>query len=334
MAHEIHLDQKTGEHAFFSRQEIPWHRLGQIVPDALTSEEAIKVAHLDYEVEQFPLLADLGAGGTAPVLNKFATVRTDTNQCLGIVGNQYEIVQNVKAFDFVDGIVGSKQAIFETAGALGGGERIFVTAKLPSYIRLGSGDDVIEEYILFYNSHDGSGSVQGGFTNVRVVCNNTLSVAINRGLKNKFNFRHTQSVHDKINRGLEVMKLQRAYSHEFAEAINSLSKVKVDDKLIHDTVNSLFLSPLELNVLAGGTPMADIISSRKKNLIQDMHDQIDRGPGQDLHRGTGLWLFNGVTSYYSNGKRFKNEEKRFDELTGGWCSVRQQEVFNNLLEMV
>ena len=330
MAHDIALDSNTQEHAFFSRKEIPWHGLGQVVDKALTSSEAIKVAHLDYEVEQFPLLAKISDEVQPPVPGKFATVRTDTNQVLGVVGSRYEIVQNFQAFDFIDEIVGSKEAIFETAGALGNGERIFVTAKLPSNIRIAKTDDIIEEYILFTSSHDGSGSVYAGFTPIRVVCNNTLNMAL-RSVTNKLTLRHTRSVHGKIKIGMQLMGLQRAYSLEFKKTLEALAKKKVNDDKVKEVVNSLIMSPEELLEVNKGLPNEDFLSTRKINLLTEMTDYIDRGVGQDLHRGTALWLFNGVSSYYSNGKKYASQEDRMDKITEGRSLRKTQKAFNLLL---
>lgn len=160
MGHNIYYNEQTGKHSFFSVKQKAWHGLGQIVADYPTSAEAIKHAGLDYEVVKSPLItkgsgifqtADgIEIGNTElEVPNYFANIRTDTNTVLGVVGKDYHIVQNRDAFDFFDAIVGGGEGImYETAGALGNGERIFITAKLPDYIRVGNGDDVTEKYIV------------------------------------------------------------------------------------------------------------------------------------------------------------------------------------------
>ena len=147
MAHNLNYNEQTGKHSFFSVKEKAWHNLGQIISDYPTSAEAIKHAGLDYTVEKRNLFTygddtdpekddnDVVMEWRVDVPNFYATVRTDTEQVLGVVGNDYEIVQNVNAFDFFDSIVGGKDGIlYETAGALGKGERIFITAKLPDYM--------------------------------------------------------------------------------------------------------------------------------------------------------------------------------------------------------
>jgi len=146
MVHNLNYNENTGKYSFFSVKEKAWHALGQIVQDYPTSREAIAHAGLDYEVVKAPLFAK----GSEPAIDfavpdQYATMRTDTNAIFGVVGKDYQIVQNADAFAFFDAIVGGGDGIlYETAGAIGQGERIFITAKLPGYIRVGSGDDVTE----------------------------------------------------------------------------------------------------------------------------------------------------------------------------------------------
>jgi phage/plasmid-like protein (TIGR03299 family) len=158
MAHQIYVDEQTGEHSFFSVKQKAWHGLGKIIQDYPTSEEAIKHAGLDYEVIKAPLFTygramtigndgEILEGGQLPVPDYYSTLRTDTNTVLGVVGKDYQIVQNRDAFSFFDSIVGGDDILYETAGALGNGERIFITAKLPDYIRVGD-DDLIEKYLV------------------------------------------------------------------------------------------------------------------------------------------------------------------------------------------
>src|SRR4051812_27117970 len=155
MAHNINFNEQTGRHSFFSVKEKVWHGLGQIVEGYPTSAEAIQHAGLGYTVEKRPLFT-YGNDNMIPdadiciripeieVPNYFATVRTDTEQALGVVGKDYEVVQNKDAFSFFDAIVGGEGIMYETAGALGkGGERISITAKLPDYIKVGN-EDLIE----------------------------------------------------------------------------------------------------------------------------------------------------------------------------------------------
>ncbi len=131
MAHNINYNKQTSKNSFFSVKEKAWHGLGQIISEHPTSSEAIVHAGLNYQVEKRHLFTydtlnqNSNTGLTVPkieVPNYYATVRTDTNQVLGVVGKEYEVVQNINAFAFFDAIVGGKEGIlYETAGALGKG---------------------------------------------------------------------------------------------------------------------------------------------------------------------------------------------------------------------
>lgn len=156
MAHNINYNEQTGKHSFFSTKEKAWHNLGQIITDYPTSAEAIKHSGLDYEVEKRKLFTSSSEEiildneiiqNKIEVPNYFSTVRTDNDTVLGVVGKDYQIVQNRDAFSFFDSIVGGDGILYETAGALSQGERVFITAKLPDYIRVGK-EDLIEKYLV------------------------------------------------------------------------------------------------------------------------------------------------------------------------------------------
>src|SRR6266542_4669351 len=200
MSHNLNYNEQTNQHSFISVKEKAWHGLGKIVEQYPTSAEAIKFAGLDYTVEKRKLFTgdseDISSNPETDIIipeievpNYYATIRTDTDQVLGVVGKDYEIVQNKDAFTFFDAIVGGEGIRYETAGALG--ERIFITAKLPDYIKVGS-DDLIEKYLFLTTSHDGFGSITATFTLIRIVCNNTLNAAY-RNCSYATKIRHTQN---------------------------------------------------------------------------------------------------------------------------------------------
>jgi phage/plasmid-like protein (TIGR03299 family) len=177
MAHAI--DQTTGRAAVFVVGEPAWHRLGTVIEQATTSAEAIGLAGLDWRVEQWPVRAfDPDNHATeAGIPDTVANVRTDTKAVLGVVGKRYRVFQNHEAFDFMDGLVGDKLAMYETAGSLHGGKRVWMMASIPKEYRAGP-DDLIKPYVLLTNTHDGSQALRMIPTTVRVVCQNTLNLAL------------------------------------------------------------------------------------------------------------------------------------------------------------
>ncbi len=172
----------TQTDSMFSVREVPWHGLGAVLdcPPA-TIAEAIERSGLGWQVEREPIAVDRGDAATVDewwlprceeISGYYATVRQDTREVLGIVGERYRIVQNQDAFEFVDQLLGSAMH-FETAGSLHGGRRIWVLARLPEHVEIGG--DPVRPYVLLMNSHDGSTAVIAATTPVRVVCQNTLN---------------------------------------------------------------------------------------------------------------------------------------------------------------
>jgi phage/plasmid-like protein (TIGR03299 family) len=190
------LNTSNGRASMFYVGDPPWHNLGIRLDHPATAEEAIEAAQLDYTVKKKPLRAVIHAKRHAEVGDHFATVRLDTGDVLGVVGSRYEVIQNRDAFAFFDALVGDDEAIYHTAGVLGKGERIWILAKLPDYIRVGK-NDLVEKYLLLTNSHDGSSLVRAKLTPIRVVCQNTLSVALN-GSEQEVRIRHTANAREKL----------------------------------------------------------------------------------------------------------------------------------------
>ena len=137
------------------------------------------------------------------------------------------MVQNIDAFSFFDAIVGSDDIQYETAGSLGKGVRIFITAKLPGYIKVGN-NDLIEQYLFLTTSHDGFGSITAAFTPVRIVCNNTLNAAL-RNHSNAFKIRHTANAKDRLDEAHKLMGISNQLSIQQEWVFNQWAKVRITD---------------------------------------------------------------------------------------------------------
>jgi phage/plasmid-like protein (TIGR03299 family) len=230
MPHNIE-EIAVGRNAFVSAREVPWHKLGTVTDGALTAEEASKLAYLaDWNVRKLPLVADDSALGTyhVAVPDKYqATVRTNPitglTDVLGVVGDRYKVVQNEEAFAVLDAIVDEGGAHFETAGALGHGERVFMSMKLPDGIQV-AGSDAHDVYLLATNSHDGSSAFTIAVTPVRVVCQNTLTMGL-RAAKQSWSLRHTQSVSGRIQEARESLELTFKYLDSFQRELEGLLAV-------------------------------------------------------------------------------------------------------------
>jgi phage/plasmid-like protein (TIGR03299 family) len=340
MAHNINYNSTTGNYSFFSVKEKAWHGLGQIVEQYPTSAEAIKHAGLDYEVAKSPLYTKASGIIQTPdgivtaqtelaVPDCFATIRTDSNAVLGVVGKDYHIVQNREAFSFFDAIVGGGDGIlYETAGALGQGERIFITAKLPDYIRVGNGDDVTEKYIFLTTSHDGSGSITAAFTPIRIVCQNTLNASL-RSMSNVVRIRHTSGAKQRLEDAHKVMGLADTFTTQLKGIFNQWAKISVTDAEVKKLIQ-LALCPNKetLNLIKKGAE--DEISTVFKNTVDDAFAYAMASESQQMEttKGTLFGAYNAVTGYYQNVRKYKDSEAKLQSIVmGGTAQLKSQKAF-------
>lgn len=280
-----------------------------------------------------------------------ATMIEESNKYINVVGDGYGVIQNSKAFEFIDimtsGTIGGEQApVIETAGILNDGARMYVTAKMPGKFFIGGDDsDGIDDYILFTNTHDGSGAVMALFTPIRVICQNTLNAAI-RGAVNKVAFKHTKNVGEKLEFTKEenihfimsILNRHKIFKEEFVNQLTHLNSQKITD------ADALTFATY---VMSGNKGMENIkllnsnnrdiwgideISTRTKNQIVALRDTIESGVGQSQFRGTKLWLYNGLTSYMNNTRTYKSEEDKMDSiLLGGDANKKVQLGYDYLM---
>lgn len=331
MAHNLNFNEHTGRYSFFSVQQKAWHGLGQIVSDYPTSSEAIRFAGLDYEVAKLPNTHILPSGIHIQSDSSFYTYRTDNEHVLGSsVGKDYTVVQNHEAFEFFDAIVGGESGImYETAGALGGGERIFITAKLPSYIRVGNSDDVTEKYIFLTTSHDGSGSITAAFTPIRIVCQNTLNASL-RTMTNVVRIKHTSGAKQRLENAHKVMGMANLMSSQLEDIFNNWTKVKVTDQEVKKLIQ-LALCPNKetFELLKKGAE--EELSTLFKNTVNDAFAYAMTSDTQqmDTTKGTLFGAYNSVTGYYQNVRKYKNNEAKLDSIIlGGTAQQKSQKAFD------
>jgi phage/plasmid-like protein (TIGR03299 family) len=339
MAHNLNYNEQTGQHSFFSVKEKAWHGLGKIIQDYPTSAEAILHAGLDYTVEKRPLFTyDNESNAANPesdiiipeisVPNYFATVRNDSDTVLGVVGKDYQIVQNRDAFSFFDSIVGGDGIQYETAGALGNGERIFITAKLPDYIKVGR-EDLIEQYLFLTTSHDGLGSITAAFTPVRIVCNNTLNAAM-RSKTNAIKIRHTANAKERLEQAHKVMGISNKLSAELETIFNHWAKVRITDPEVRKLIQLAMVPNKEVlqNLNAGKD---DELSTCFKNMVDNVYQYAMNNPTQlqETTEGTVFGAYNAVTGYFQNVRGYKDQEAKVKSLFfGGTAQLRTQSAFN------
>ncbi|MBN8876754.1 MAG: DUF945 domain-containing protein [Sphingobacteriales bacterium] len=336
MAHNINFNEQTGQHSFFSVKEKAWHGLGQVIQDYPTSAEAIQFAGLDYTVAKRKIYTQRNEyeNPQITVPDYFATLRTDTNEVLGVVGKDYEIVQNRDAFTFFDSIVGGDGIQYETAGALGKGERIFITAKLPSYIKVGR-EDLIEQYVFLTTSHDGFGSITAAFTPIRICCNNTLNAAM-RNHTNSIKIRHTANAKDRLEQAHKVMGISNQLAGQLEEIFNHWISVKITDPELHRLIQLAMVPNKEVldNINKG---QFDELSTCFNNMCDSVFEYAMSSPSQqqETTKGTLFGAYNSVTGYFQNVRTYKDEEAKLKSLLyGGTAQMKAQKAFNLCLDFM
>lgn len=235
------------ETMFYTRTK-PWHGLGTQVQEAPNSSEALIAAGLDWKVIQKNV--QTADGQYVPGFK--ANVRETDNQVLGIVTDRYKVVQNEDAFAFTDALLG-EGVTYETAGSLQNGRRAWILAKLPQRYII-SGDE-ITPYLVFMNSHDGTGAIKAAMTPVRVVCQNTLNLALATA-KRSWSANHVGDIRGKLEDAKDTLLYADLYMSELGRAIDKLNRQKMTDKQVEAAINIL------LPTAAGAT------EQQKKNVIR------------------------------------------------------------------
>lgn len=239
------------ETMFYTRQK-PWHGLGTMVMEAPDSKTALSLAGLDWSVIQKELTTKDGF----PVRGFKANVRDLDNQVLGVVSDRYKVVQNEEAFAFTDELLG-EGVRYETAGSLQNGRRTWILAKLPQRYII-SGDE-ITPYLVFMNSHDGTGAIKAAMTPIRVVCQNTLNLALSTA-KRSWSTNHVGDIKGKMEDARYTLLYADHYMSELGKAIDSLNRIKLSDRQIYEYIDTLF--PL----------MENPSEQQKKNLLRMKED--------------------------------------------------------------
>ena len=319
MAHNLAVNEKTGKAAFFGI-EPAWHGLGLTLENPATAKEAIEYAGLDFDVLQRPVQVNVGTDENPhyiTVPNKVVNYRSDNNAPLGVVGNVYRPLQNTEAFSFFDTLVDAEDAIYHTAGALGNGEKIWVLAKLPQHIKVGK-DDIIEQYVLIYNSHDGSSGITACLTPIRVVCNNTLTAALS-GAKNKVSIRHTVNSQARLSQAHQLMDISNLYAQEMEDIFNQMAKKKINEKMVNQFLDTIY--PIN--------PDNEARTAAIK-IREGILESMEIGVGQDLKttKGTVFGLYNAMTFYTDHVKEFKTSDSKLKSIWFGGTASKRQEAFD------
>ena len=269
----------------FSVREKPWHGLGKIVMTAPTSKDALRLAGLDWNVVQEPIYTEFNE----IVEGYKANVRDSDRKVLGVVSDRYKVVQNADAFSFTDELLG-KGVRYETAGSLQEGRKVWLLARLPREYIIGG--ERISPYLVFSNTHDGSGSVKVAVTPVRVVCNNTLNLALDTASRS-FSMVHTGNIQDKIQEAKDTLFMAESYMDCLGAEFEQLRRQKMTDAQVKEFIELLL--PIEKD-------STQIQSKNMLRLREDMRKRYYDAP--DLQKvGNNAYRFiNAVSDFATHAK--------------------------------
>jgi len=303
MSHNLNI-RSDGRASMMYVGEAPWHGFGVRLPKLATSAEAIEAAGLDYHVDKKSVFTKGAGRSRVEVPDHFCTVRRDTGYVLGVVGSRYQVLQNLDAFTFFDSLTGGGDAIFETAGALGKGETIWLLAKLPGYIRIGRHDEV-KKYLLLTNSHDGSSMVRTKLSPVRVVCSNTLSSAL-EGADQEVRIRHTASAVDRLQEAHKLLGLTNQLYQELELIFNRMSVKRITERQLIEFVKTLVPDNEEAS-----------FNTKTENIRSKILELNETGAGSQYSRGSLWGALNAVSEFTDHVQNTKDPAKRLSSVWFG-----------------
>ncbi len=327
------------ENMFSASGITPWHKLGIVIPKdkQLSIAEGIEAAGLNWEVKKLPLqvctkqsmldggvkqdIADTFDGAFEQFVDKFATVRMSDKSVLGVVGKNYEILQNVKAFEFFQPFLDSGECELESSGSLWSGQKVWVLAKInrPSGM---VDSDQLNKYLLLSNSHDGSMAVRVGTTMVRVVCWNTMMASVNDKASKLIRIRHSS----KMDENLQNIR-------ESIDVINDEMNATIElyTKLCCKTINQNDLRKFVKLVLDVDTEKLDKdLPTRTQNTIDKIVGYHKNSPGVS---GQNWYDAINAVTYYLSHDYGRSIESRYDSLWFGSSSDTMKKALNLAIQM-
>ncbi len=234
----------NGEAAFASLQVPAWHRLGTVFEDVMSTDEILATAHMaDWNVRLVPAVQAHGEL-LLEIPEKFTVIRnnpvSDSVDALSVVGTKYTAVQNEQVFGFGQAILdNSPDAVWETAGSIREGRTIFGTLRMSGLDIMVGGQDVVDCYLVVTSSHDGSSGVAAIVTPIRVVCKNTLAMAMGSA-KASFKARHTSSIDGRIEDAQEALGITYKFMEEFEATATTLADRQVDLGQLEQIVETIW----------------------------------------------------------------------------------------------
>jgi phage/plasmid-like protein (TIGR03299 family) len=307
---------ENGEAAFASLQVPAWHRLGTVFEDVMSTDEILKTAHMaDWNVRLIPAVQAHG-DLLLEVPEKFTVIRTNpvtsSVDALSVVGTKYTAVQNEQVFGFGQTILdNSPEAVWETAGSIRNGRTIFGTLRMSGLDIMVGGEDVVDCYLVVTSSHDGSSGVSAIVTPIRVVCKNTLAMAMGSA-KASFKARHTASIDGRIDDAQEALGITYKFMEEFETTATKLADTKVDLSQLEQIVETIWAKDPKWDDIGADERRTGL--TRWENRLETIGSiyvgKGERGDTMSTITGSGWGALNAVTEYTDWYGRVSGRDER------------------------
>lgn len=318
------------ESAVFAN-EAAWHREGTVLDTdgakGITVPKALKTSGLDWTVEKVPVFAPApgwsGPEGTAPdklvaVEDRFGVQRSSDGKVLGVVGETWQPVQNTEGFEVIEDFLQGTDAWIEAAGALNGGRKVWILAHMAKDLFIAG--EQISQFVLFANGHDGRTAVNAAMTDVRVVCQNTLALALG-STQRKVSIRHTAKATERLAEAKRILGLRDVYAEELAKQGEWLVNQKMSDKAFDVFLESLMPIDEEQEDKPAGTMIRD-----RREAIRDTY----QGDNLNNIRGTRWGALNAVIEYSDHKRKFRDGETQLKAQFGVTDTTLKQQAYSML----
>jgi phage/plasmid-like protein (TIGR03299 family) len=309
-----------------------WRRVGRSVAGSDSAGDALRRAGLDWSVREQHLEISEPFGDNRLIRSHKAIVRTDTSEPLGVVGSRYQPIQNREAFDWLTEVLakagaagGTDTLTLETAGELRGGRVVWMLARLPNELRVGRTDDLIRRYLLICNSHDGTKAFRALITPIRVVCQNSLTLALRD--RSGVQLRHTQHAMTRIPEAMRILGLAEIGYRSMQTKVDALARVRLDSRRMLEYFDAVVRT------------IADSPEQRKEiraRLVDNMDDRRQRLPGI---AGT-LWAAFNAATQYADWERpvrgtteARRDQNRLSSIWFGSSADLKRHAWNEALSM-
>lgn len=296
----------------FEGRQTPWSGIGKNIQEAKSLDDALKMGDLDWEVKQQPIYfqgdrVELGNGKAQihmdRIPNKLVNVRADNNYPLGVVSDNYKVVQNRQGFDILSELIGTNEVEFDTALNLKGGSIVCIMAKMKEEVVVG---DKVAPYLAFYTRHDGKGSIMVFMSPIRIWCQNMLNLALKQSPR-KWSTVHAGDMDSKLEDARITLGLAKNYMTEFKKEADILSQQHVSDAQIKEIINELYpVMALE----------EDGSNQKKIDNVKIIHEELEarikNAPDLSKFKNTGWAVINGVSDFITHAEP-KRESPTFKE---------------------